>query len=175
MLLSLMHERNLHTGMPRCLPQCCVLWTSDVWHYKSCYLIRRVSLLFAPTSDSYISFIERNKPTSQHCAIPLSRHASMSFRSKKEKRCEGDVLAAAEVALRAIKECTDAYPPLKSVAAAAIVVIEMSQVRKAISSRGLALTAIHAENEEEQRGMSGLRRSRGADYIRHLEADTGLQ
>ena len=42
---------------------------------------------------------------------------------------KGTALAAAGVALRAVRDATDAFPPLKSAVAAVIVVWDMSKVR----------------------------------------------
>jgi len=42
---------------------------------------------------------------------------------------KGTALAAAGVALRAVRDATDTFPPLKSAVAAVIVVWDMSKVR----------------------------------------------
>lgn len=60
---------------------------------------------------------------------PCPRFSHMMPRRNPRQSKKSDALAAAGVALRAVRDSADALPQLKSVASAVLIVVEMSKVR----------------------------------------------
>jgi hypothetical protein len=79
------------------------------------------------------------------------------------RRRKADAMAAAGVTVRAIRDLADACPPLKSVAAAVVVVWDMSKVRTYFKTAIDPLRPQHTENEVEQEGLQAARESSCGD------------
>ena len=85
-------------------------------------------------------------------------------------------LAAARVALRAIRDSSDGFPPLKSVVSAIMIIWEMSEV-----SFLLLLTLLHMDNhflilegQIKQEELQAASPSGNGDRERYLAANKGL-
>jgi hypothetical protein len=59
----------------------------------------------------------------------VERFTSVSSMVSRRKNMKADALAAVGVTLRAVRDSSDVFPPLKSATAAVIIVWEMSKVR----------------------------------------------
>ena len=74
-----------------------------------------------------------------------------SLRNRK-----ADTLAGVGIALRAVRDSTDAFPPLKSVVAVAIIVWEMSKVRflfRSLCDHPDITSNNHLESKVKQEGL----------------------
>ena len=59
----------------------------------------------------------------------IERFASVSSMAPRRRNMKADALAAVGVTLRAVRDSSDVFPPLRSATAAVIIVWEMSKVR----------------------------------------------
>jgi hypothetical protein len=93
----------------------------------------------------------------------------LRFRSKK-----ADALEAARITLRAIRDSSEAFPPLKSVVAATLIVWDTSKVIF-VNFFGRILLRLASESEVKQEGEQAVSKSSGRDRTWNLAADEGLR